>query len=356
MIGSLATLKLHLEKNNIYEFKSLKNVIDFQNSFNANKQILISYHKDLIFEERRNLEMDIPLLEQEIEEEKKKVEQSLRKEISSLNNKLVLLSTNLKQNILIELLIRMKQWHYKIKIKNKENNFAFKVDKSLRKQAHQLQIKNNRYHFITSEFSDAVKQSSKKSLNELEWKKSKIDELDSFIYGALGEQKVVKTLESLSDNHFLINDFSISFSKPLFNKIENEYIKSIQVDHLLVAPSGVFLIETKNWSNKSLESLSLRSPVKQIKRTSFVLFKLLNNEMSNFYLDLSTHHWGDRKIPIKNLIVLINNKPKEEFQYVKVLKLDELLGYINYFKPIFSNAETQNIAEFLVSINEQKVI
>lgn len=53
---------------------------------------------------------------------------------------------------------------------------------------------------------------------------------------------------------------------------------------------------------------------------------------------------------------MINTKPKEEFQYVKVLTLNELLGYINYFKPIFSINETQRITDFLLSINEQKVI
>src|SRR5690606_38259062 len=109
-------------------------------------------------------------------------------------------------------------------------------------------------------------------------------------------------------------------------------------------------------SEKSLESLSLRSPVQQIKRTSFVLFKLLNNEMSNHHLRLDKHHWGEKKISIRNLIVLTNTKPKEEFQYVKILTLNELLGYINYFKPTFSSIETQRIADFLLRINDQKTI
>jgi hypothetical protein len=43
---------------------------------------------------------------------------------------------------------------------------------------------------------------------------------------------------------------------------------SVQIDHLLVSPFGVFLIETKNWSDQSLNNLSLRSPVQQIKELS----------------------------------------------------------------------------------------
>lgn len=193
-------------------------------------------------------------------------------------------------------------------------------------------------------------------MTEIDRKKLVIDNSSNYIYGALGEQKVVKTLETLSDDFYLINDFDISFSSAIYNKREIDYIKSIQIDHILVAPSGIFLIETKNWSEKSLQDLNLRSPVQQIKRTNFVLFKLLNNEISNFHLSLGKHHWGDKKISIKNLIVLTNTRPKEEFQYVKILTLNELLSYINYFKPIFSPTETQQIAEFLLEINDQKAI
>ncbi|WP_421942390.1 nuclease-related domain-containing protein [Pedobacter sp.] len=153
-----------------------------------------------------------------------------------------------------------------------------------------------------------------------------------------------------------MNDFDISFSPAIYNRRENDYIKSIQIDHILVAPSGIFLIETKNWSVKSLQDLNLRSPVQQIKRTNFVLFKLLNKEISNSHLSLGKHHWGDKKISIKNLIVLTNTRPKEEFQYVKIVTLNELLSYINYFKPVFSNYETKRIAEFLLEINNQKTI
>jgi hypothetical protein len=49
--------------------------------------------------------------------------------------------------------------------------------------------------------------------------------------------------------------------------------------------------------------------------------------------------------------VLKKDRPREEFQYVKVLNLQELLSYINYFKPILSKFETQRIAEELALIN-----
>ena len=158
-------------------------------------------------------------------------------------------------------------------------------------------------------------------------------------------------MRRLSDDYILINDFTCSFSPPIFNKQENGYIKSIQIDHILISPAGIFLIETKNWSERSLNSLNLRSPVEQIKRTNFALFKILNERIANDVLD--RHHWGERKISIRNLIVLIDQKPNEEFNYVKILTLKELYKYIQYFKPSFSVMETHLIANYLLKINGQ---
>lgn len=351
-IGSLTTLKLHLEKNNIYHFKSLKEVIDFQKSYIIFRQQLISHHENLIEQEKNMLNIDLPNLDAVIETQRQVSVQVLTNEIDKLKQQLNISTSNSATNFFQKLVSDLRRWQCKRKIKHKENNFEVIVKMSISKLIEDYQVKSERYQFITSNFNEAVRQSAQYPLSELERKKATVDKLNSYIYGALGEQKVVKTLETLSDNYFLINDFAVSFSPAIYNRKENDYIKSVQIDHILVGPSGIFLIETKNWSEKSLENLSLRSPVEQIKRTSFALFYLLNNEISNYHLRLDRHHWGDKKIPIKNLIVLTNTKPKEEFQYVKILTLNELLSYVNYFKPIFSYTETKRIVDMILRINE----
>jgi hypothetical protein len=355
-IGSLTTLKSHLEESNIYDFKSLKEVIDFQNSYAISRQQLISHHKNLIEEEKKILNVELIDLDTAIETQKRQTEQLLTDEIDKLKNLYNVYSSQNTINIFQKITHNLRLWNYNRKIKSKENKFDSEVKKTISHLVDNYQEKNSRYQFIIFNEDEAVKQSVNHSLSELERKKAVIDNLNSFIYGALGEQMIVKALEDLSDEYFLINDFSVSFAPAIYNRQDNDYIKSVQIDHILVGPSGIFLIETKNWSEKSLENMSLRSPVQQIRRTSFVLFKLLNNEMSNYHLRLDRHHWGDKKISIKNLIVMTNTKPQEEFQFVKVLTLNELLGYINYFKPTFSINETQRIADFILKINEQKVI
>lgn len=355
-IGSLTTLKSHLENNNIRDFSSLREVMDFQKAYTALRHQLVSEHRNLIEQEKSKLSIDLPELEVTIETQRLKSEQRLTNEINELKQELIILIDNAPTNIFQKLTKSLRYWNYKRNIKRKEDNFDVEVKTAIKELINTYQYKSNRYNFISSNIDEAIRQSAEYHLSELERKKVVIDELNSFIYGALGEQKVVKTLEYLSDEYFLINDFAIYFSPAIYNRQENDYIKSVQIDHILVGPSGIFLIETKNWSEKSLENLSLRSPVQQIKRTSFVLFKLLNNEISNHHLRLDRHHWGDKKISIRNLIVLTNTKPKEEFQYVKILTVNELVGYVNYFKPSFSNMETQKIADFLVDINNKKTI
>lgn len=353
-IGSLTTLKSHLENNNIHDFKSVKDVIDFQNSYTTLRLQLISYYENLIEQEKNMLNIDLQQLDIAIKTQSQQSEQRLTEEIDKIKQQLSIEQNYAPTNLFQKLTRSLRHWSYNRKIKCKEHNFAIKVKMSISDLVDSYQTKSNRYQFISSNVNEAIRQSAQYPLSELERKKATVDELNSFIYGALGEQKVVKTLESLPDEYFLINDFAVSFSPAIYNRQENDYIKSIQIDHILIGPSGIFLIETKNWSEKSMENLCLRSPVQQIKRTSFVLFKLLNNEISNYRLRLDRHHWGDKKVSIRNLIVLINTKPKEEFQYVKILTVNELLGYVNYFKPSFSNIETQRIADFLVDINNQK--
>src|SRR5690606_14483310 len=280
-IGSLTTLKLHLKENNIHDFKSLKEVIDFQNAYTINRQQLIFQHENLIEQEKSMLNIDLEQLDIAIARQRQLSEQRLIKEIDKLKQQLSISKSNTPTNFFQKLVNDFKHWNYKRKIVYKQNSYESDVNMTISDLVEDYQVKNNRYQFITTEFNEAVKQSAQHSLSELERKNSTISKVTNFIYGALGEQKVVKTLETLTDDYFLINDFNVSFSPALYNKQENDYIKSVQIDHILVGPSGIFIIETKNWSEKSLESLSLRSPVEQIRRTSYALFYLLNNEVSN---------------------------------------------------------------------------
>ncbi len=197
---------------------------------------------------------------------------------------------------------------------------------------------------LVNNYEAVVSKRTKDSYSELEFIKETIEGLYSTIAGAVGENAVVSKLQKLSDKYYLINDFSLNFNPPIFNKRENDRIYSIQIDHLLICQSGIFVLETKNWSAQSIESLDLRSPVEQIKRTSFALFVFLNSDKNQ---GLVRNHWGSKKIPIRNIIVMTNKAPKSDFQHVKVLPLDKLNGYIKYFDEIVDVTEAESIFNYL---------
>lgn len=197
---------------------------------------------------------------------------------------------------------------------------------------------------LVNNYEAIVSKRSKDSCRELEFIKEAVEGLYSTIAGAVGENAVVSELQKLSDKYYLINDFSLNFNPPIYNKRENDRIYSIQIDHLLICQSGIFVLETKNWSAQSIENLDLRSPVEQIKRTSFALFVFLNSDKNQ---GLVRNHWGSKKIPIRNIIVMTNKAPKSDFQHVKVLPLNKLNGYIKYFDEIFDVIEAENIFNYL---------
>ena len=347
-IGTLTTIKSHLHKHNVHEYKSLNELINFQKDYPFTRQRIISKHQFLIEKEKNTLRDTIIQLDFAIKEKSSELEKQLLSKLETLKNNLDNLPS-VYPNIIYLLINQVNKIGLKLRIQTNKLFFSFKITFSVRDLTKNYNKTNSRHQYIVSNFDEAVMKISLPHLNELDRKKRIIDEINNSIYGALGEQKVVKELEKLPDDHILINDFNCIFQRAIYNRRENDYIKSIQIDHILVSPSGVFLIETKNWSQRSVDRMEFYSPVQQVKRTNFVLYKILNGELANRRLTLKKHNWGKRKIPIRNVIVFIDHKPTEEFQHVKILTLNSLLNYVNYFNSCFSVEETQNIGEYLLN-------
>jgi len=349
-VGCLTVLKSHLRRHSVNDFHSVYELIGFQKNYPVAHHGIIARHSRLIDDEKNTLKEEITQLNVSIETKRNKVEEQLKQELERLKHRLDNLPS--KHATIFQSIVGYfrKSW-IKKRIRYDKQYIAAKIWLSLFKFTYSLRKKNKRHQYLLSDFDAAVNKSSSSELKGLKRKKEIIDEINTFIYGALGEEKVVKELEKLPDNYILINDFNCTFRPPIYNRREGDAIKSVQIDHVLVGPEGVFLIETKNWSVDSLNNLDLRSPVAQIRRTSYALFKMLSDGVANSDIALRSHHWGDRKIPVRNIIVFINQKPSKEFQYVKVLSLNQLCQYIGCFDPIFSKEETQVIANYLLGLS-----
>lgn len=354
-IGCLNALQIHLVRYNIDEFRTLNELIHFRKNYQFHEKQIIADHTLFVQEENVSLEKEILELKETIQQNKNNLQDQLKQKLGNLNQEIENLpATNSKiiptiKDYWLNLILCIKFWFSQLKFQFDVALFYYRAKKILSE-------KNKRLAYISGNFQDAVNESSFLSLQAFEKKKEIIENLNNTIYGAIGEKKVEDLLKKLSDDYILINDFCCTFNPPIYNKNNNDRIHSIQIDHLLLSPSGIFLIETKNWSNDSINNSKLRSPVEQILRTNFAVYIMLNNELENLHQNLARHYWGNRKVPIKNIVVFTNNKPSEEFQFVKIVTLNELLPYIKCFNPSFLFEETEMIADFLLKFSEQEKI
>lgn len=336
-VESLKKVKSTLKQKGVNRFKSIRDINQFLEGFDnelrdVNSKVEAGFRKEL-----EELKQQKTVFEDYYNSAKEEKENKLKEKIKKLQLKVA------KKGV-----AKLWRWLLKIQLNRFERNFDKKIERQLsqkKKNLEELRFKVNELEYGERTI---IRQRAFSERNKLKRIKAIVDEMSTIIAGAIGESQVSKELQKLSDEYILINDFSKAFIRPIYNKREHDRIFSIQIDHLLIGRSGVFILETKNWSKSSIASLSLRSPIEQIKRASYALFVLLNGNKNTIRkVGLKWHHWGDRQIPIRNVIVMVNHKPKESFKYVQVKHLKELVRYIEYFEPVMSIEETNKVYEYL---------
>ncbi|MFD2101317.1 nuclease-related domain-containing protein [Flagellimonas iocasae] len=347
-IESLKRIRETLEQKGITRFNSTGEVNTFLENYDNEKEELFFKIENEFDQELKSLQIKGALLQKEHAELKNKIETKLNTKISQLKVKCSTLSHPAKnavldilnwyqqQALLAYRFVLIKSFGSIVHLRTRDSKTRLS---SVLEQANTLST--NRQAIISERCRPKFKQ--------LEHIKSVADGLYPLIVGAIGEHLVAKQLEKLIDDCVLINDFSLTFEKPIYNKRQNDLIHSVQIDHLLVTQAGVFIIETKNWSKMSLKRYDLRSPVKQIKRANFAIYTLLNSKKTTNIV-LKPHHWGQRNLPVYNIVVMIHHRPKERFKHVAIKTLHELNGYICRFEHIFDSTEVRIIADHLLKL------
>lgn len=118
--------------------------------------------------------------------------------------------------------------------------------------------------------------------------------LRSFLKGAEGEETVARILSFLPADHTVFNDLQLDENGPAF-------------DHIVVAPAGLFVIETKNWSGKiTFENGQVlcnghtpsRPPLKQVKEEASALLDYLSAA-------------GCPDAPVYPVVCFVGNRPQD---------------------------------------------
>lgn len=93
----------------------------------------------------------------------------------------------------------------------------------------------------------------------------------NYFEGVRGEIQVINTLRTLPEGYYVLNEVMISFEKAIYWKKYGEYLKSAKIDHIVVGETGIFLIETKNWTSEHLKRSDFL-PHKQIERANYLVY------------------------------------------------------------------------------------
>ncbi|MQP23510.1 hypothetical protein GFJ94_00325 [Flavobacterium sp. LMO8] len=342
-IESLKSLKSELEDKGISRFSSVKEIKTFLSNYNSEKQKILN---DISYELEREYSETCAQLERRIQEKKEIINlesEKINNKIADLQTKIDSIKNNKEKSLFRKLsssirlhVLKNKLKHY---LKNKPELISSFI-KQLSKKIENDELFLKKYE---TEKQQLIEKRAKPKTEKIEYTRNVLENSKNLISGAIGENLVVKEIMKLSDDYVLINDFNLSFSRPLFYRKHNQRIYSIQIDHLLISKAGIFIIETKNWSKSSINSISLRSPIEQIERSNFALYIYISENIT-----LNEHHWGEQKIPIRNLIVMTRNKPKAEFKYVNIKLLNELNDYIKYFEPVLTDKQLNRIVNNLI--------
>ncbi len=342
-VGSLSVLRKEFDKRSITLFHSIKEINEFERTYPEQ----IEKARDEI---RRRLQSELEAISAKLQEaiQTVKYQQSFAEEevnnrIAKLDARITSLQSQSKTALLgfihhrLESLLRRR-------IRLIENSRSTTIERIVSRARMEQSHLDDRYNEIHRNFDRILERNVDDHVRMLNYARATIDELRPLILGSIGESMVSSTLSDLPDKYVTINDLHVEPNKPIFYPSENERILSFQIDHVVVGPGGVFAIETKHWSNQSIANYDLFSPVKQVRRSGYALFRLLNDGLVDF-----GDRWGDRAISVHNIIVFTAKQVKEKYKFVRLLDLASLNEYIQGFDEALKVSDIERIVSYLVS-------
>jgi hypothetical protein len=342
-VGSLSVLRKEFDKRNITQFHSIKDISEFERTY----QDQLEKAGDEI---RRRLQSEMDGISAELQEAILSVsrrqsfaEEEVNSQNASLETRLASLQSQGKTGLL-GLMHRILASLLRRRIRLIQNSRSTTIEKYVGSaRMHQAYL-DDRYNEIHRNFDRLLQRDVDAHVRTLNHTRTTIDELRPLILGSIGESMVSSTLSGLPDGYVAINDFHVELYKPIFYPSEDDRIFSFQIDHVVVGPGGVFAIETKHWSNDSIANYDLFSPVKQVRRSGYALFRILNDGSIGF-----GDHWGERAVSVHNVIVFTAKQVKERYKFVRLLDLANLNGYIQGFDEALKASDVERIVSYLTS-------
>ena len=204
-----------------------------------------------------------------------------------------------------------------------------KIDKPFKKE--KKRVKKTVKEIATRE--KKLEKSVEKSVRSLHKAHDIIKSNSAFVYGAVGETAAIKELRKLPEEYYILNEAKLSFYRAIRWKKYGEYVKSCKIDHVVVGPPGIFLIETKNWSAQTLARAKF-TPHRQIERAGYIFFIHMINKFS-------------RKFPTYQIVATYRKLPDLPYNYVSQMTIRDLVNFILQKRKMLTPTEIQKIVEWL---------
>lgn len=310
--GSEEFLKHRLLRKGLGGFNSFEDIQYFKRNFSK-------IVKSSTEEERQKLNTIIEVL--------KKEEENLKKELEE------------KKSRLQQSLIKEKEELMEKPLDSKGRKRLKKIDKTLEKKLDKpfkkdiKQIKKTEKEQVLREKN--LEKSVEKSVKHIHKAHEVIEKDKHFFVGAIGETAAIKELKKLPETYYIINEAKLSFTRSIRWKKYAEYVKSCKIDHVVVGPTGIFLIETKNWSPQSLINARF-TPHKQIDRAGYIFFIHMMKKFK-------------RKLPVYKTVATYKELPQIPYRYVDQLTIKELVNFILGKKRSLDDFEILLIVKWLQS-------
>ena len=215
-----------------------------------------------------------------------------------------------------------------------------KIDKVLTKNLNKpfrkdlKQLKQTEKEIVSREKN--VGKRVEKSVKPLRKAHTIIESNREFVIGAVGETTAIRELKKLPETYYILNEVFLGFARAIRWNKNGQYVKSCKIDHVVVGPTGIFLIETKNWSPQRLQQAQF-TPHEQIDRAGYIFFIHM---MDKFY----------RKFPIYKIVATTRSLPQLFYKYVDQMTINELINFILEKHQSLDSEEIAKIVDWLRNI------
>ena len=158
----------------------------------------------------------------------------------------------------------------------------------------------------------------------------------------IANNQVLRELYRLPVTYRIFKDICLHLRSAVKYRETEERVKFCQIDFVVIGPTGLFVIEAKEWSDKILKEYS-HFPLKEVDKAGLVFYiKIIN--------------WFCKKIPIYNVAVMLQKIPKVKYEYVRHLTLRELYWFIIRREGTMSKKKITKITRWLSKISKRKAI